>query len=135
MPKYELMTEPGLIAGMQASSEGVSQVKVWRLLVWDGELRCVTAMMPTGWTMTISHGSIGRKGNVKKKRYPTMPEIAKARAELLPDMPFICTVPTLSETDELKDTTVELFQFPPLDPEAPKPVEERLASGLIVPVS
>jgi hypothetical protein len=84
--------------------------------------------------LPVAHRSVGRKGQVKKRRYPKMDEIAQAKDELLDGgLNYVCTVPSLSETQELLDTQVDLYQFPPLDPDAPVPTEERRPSGLIVP--
>ena len=113
MGKYELINNPGVIAAL--AHEGVDKAAVWRRIVWDGEIRCVVILEPAGWHMSISHryATTGKRARLKSKRYPTFPEIAQARDELLEDLPFICTVPTLEETVELRDTTVDLYEFPP----------------------
>lgn len=132
-PKYSLLNTPGLTAGLETA--GMKHVAVWKNVVWDGELRAVVHLAPTGWTMSLSHGSVDRKGKVKKRRYPTWVEIAEAKDELLEGgLAYICSVPSGDEAKEMADTTIDVYQFPPLDPDAPVPTEERRASGLIVPV-
>lgn len=122
--RYELQENAHVPAG----------TALWRRPTWDGYLVALVANAETGWQITVSHFPDGTKGRKRVlKRYPTIVELAQARSELAADVIFICTVPTAEETAEMKDTSIDMFEFPPRNPLEETRSEKQLDSGLYVP--